>query len=123
METQMTLEPYMIAIKCSVWNNGDNGWGLKILGGKLVREQHFRRGFSPIQVALDGQIFVFNINKNSFWTKSCGEIIGTPFRDWFLKHGLKPGERVWLAILEPCRVFKAVLENPQGSEFRPAITQ
>lgn len=103
----------MNRIECSVWNNGAKGWGLKVLGGLEIRELHFRRGLSPVQIALDGTLFPFNIDKKSFWTPGCGELIKVPLRNWIIGNGLKSGDRVWLEILKPYRVFKAVLPSKE----------
>jgi hypothetical protein len=95
-------------IECSVWNNGGKGWGLKVLGGLDVRERHFRRTHSPILIDLDGTHFPFNIDKESFWTPPCGELIGVALRNWIAKNGLNSGNRVWLEIVTPYKIFKAV---------------
>lgn len=98
----------MIGIECSVWNNGRNGWGLKVLGGTHVRLMHFRRDQSPILVELDGASFPLNVDKKSFWTKDCGELIGVALRSWIVRHGLTTGDRVWLEVVERHHRFKAV---------------
>jgi hypothetical protein len=103
----------MNRIECSVWNNGAKGWGLKVLGGLEVRKLHFRRSLSPVQIALEGILFPFNIDKKSFWTPECGELIKVPLRNWIIRNGLKSGDRVWLEILEPYRAFKAVLPSKE----------
>lgn len=97
----------MDKIECSVWNNGGRGRGLKVLGGPHVRRRHFRRSHSPILIELDGTQFPFNIDKKSFWTPSCGELIGVALRDWIAKHGLTSGDRVWLEVAVPDTAFKA----------------
>lgn len=99
----------MERIECSVWNNGSTGWGLKVLGGAAVRKLYFRRDLSPIHISLDGTLVPINIDKKSFWTSGCGELIKVPLRNWIVRNGLKSGDRVWLEILKPYRVFKAVL--------------
>jgi len=92
-------------LECSVWNNGANGWGIRVLGGVMVRQAHFRRDVGPIVVEVDGVEHHFNIDKNSFWTRSFGELIGRPLREWKGRHGLKSGDRVYLCIVEPYRRF------------------
>src|SRR3989442_4852656 len=91
----------MIRLQCSVWTNGKKGWGLKVLGGTRVREAHFRRESSPVYLSIGGREFAFNVDKNSFWTRQCGELIGVALRDWFFQHGLHSGDRVWLEMTEP----------------------
>jgi hypothetical protein len=93
-------------IECSVWNNGREAWGLKVLGGIETRKRYFRREESPVSLELDGQPCLFNIDKKSFWTGTCVELIGVKLRDWIVKNGLKSGDRVILHVLEPYKVFK-----------------
>jgi hypothetical protein len=100
----------MDTIECSVWNNGTETWGLKILGGLKVRQRYFQRSESPVDVELDGTVYPFNIDKKSFWTPKCGELLGVPLRNWIMRNGLKSGDRVWLEILQPYRCFKAVAD-------------
>lgn len=97
----------MHRLECSVWNNGSNGWGLKVLGGPGVRKTHFKRTQSPILVQLDGVEFPCNIDKDSFWTHQCGELINVHLRNWMKRNSLAQGEHVWLEILEPYRRFRA----------------
>lgn len=96
----------METIECSVWNNGGNGWGLKILGGPEVGRKHFRRDVSPILVEVDGTTQEMNVDKKSFWTKSCGELIQNSLRNWKERHQLKSGDRASLHVIEPFRRFR-----------------
>jgi|SRR5712664_130456 len=93
-------------LECSVWTNGSSGWGLKILGGQSVRQAHFQRDISPVVVEIDGVGQQFNVNKHSFWTRPCGELIGKSIRDWKQRHGLKSSDHVWLRVLEPYQRFR-----------------
>lgn len=95
-----------IRLECSVWNNGSSGWGVRVLGGKAVRGKYFRRSTSPVVVEIDGVDQLFNVRKKSFWTKTCGELIGKVVREWRDRHGLKSGEHVWLKVLEPYSRFR-----------------
>ncbi len=99
----------MDSVKCSIWTNGKTGWGVKVLGGPRVRRTHFRAESSPITVEIDGVGYSFNVDKKSFWTKTCGELIGKPIRDWKTLHRLKSGDHVSLQILEPYRRFRLEL--------------
>ena len=98
-----------VRLKCSVWNNGQSGWGVKILGGPGVRSAHFDRSSSPVIVELDGVDVSVNIDKDSFWTKTCGELIRKPFEDFFKRHSLSTPDRVWLEVIEPKRRFRLKL--------------
>jgi hypothetical protein len=90
---------------CSVWTNGQNGWGIKVLGGLAVRIAHFDRKQSPIIVEINGSDVSVNINKDSFWTPKCGELIRKPFEQFAKLHRLRNGDRVWLEVVEPKRRF------------------
>jgi hypothetical protein len=96
----------MTRIECSIWNNGGTGWGLKVLGGLRAREAHFRRNQSPILVEAGSAPFQVNIDKDSFWTETCGELISIALREWIMQVGLTTGDRVWLEVVEPHRRFK-----------------
>jgi hypothetical protein len=91
-------------IECSVWTNGRDSWGVRILGGLSVRQKHFHPQKSPVLVLIDGIEYPFNVAKHSFWT-SCGELIGKPLATWKRRHGLRSGTRVWLEVLQPQRRF------------------
>jgi hypothetical protein len=93
-------------LECSVWTNGNGSWGIQILGGTQIRAAHFRRKLSPVIVEIDGEEHKFNIDKKSFWTKTCGELIGVPVRVWKTRHALRSGDHVWLRILEPNHRFR-----------------
>ena len=93
-------------LSCSVWTNGSTGWGLKVLGGPEVRREYFRREVSPVLVEVDGTEHPFNVDKGSFWTESCGELIGKPLREWKDRHQLRSKERALLIVVEPFRRFK-----------------
>jgi len=93
-------------LECSIWTNGKSGWGIKVLGGRAVRRDHFDRTLSPVIVVIDGKETPVNIDKDSFWNETCGELINKTFRDFTLKHNLKPSDRVWLQVLEPRRKFR-----------------
>ncbi len=96
----------MQTIECSVWNNGGNGWGVKVLGGQQVRRKLFRHNLSPILVEVDASMQEMNVDKKSFWTKRCGELIHKSLRDWKDRHQLKSGDRVLLRVMEPFRRFR-----------------
>ncbi len=56
----------MEVLECSVWSNGGNGWGLRILGGSTTGNRYFSRDRSPIHIELDGRSFSINVDKDSF---------------------------------------------------------
>jgi hypothetical protein len=93
-------------LECSIWNNGQSGWGIKVLGGKDVRRGHFDRRLSPVIVEIDGIETAVNIDKDSFWNDTCGELINKVFREFKVRHNLKSSDRVWLKIIETRRKFR-----------------
>ena len=99
----------MLRIECSVWSNGTNGFGLRVLGGITTRSQYFDRSKSPVLIDLDGELVQFNVNKSSFWSGNCGELIGSRLRPWFQKNHLQTGDHVWLEILESNVRFRLTL--------------
>lgn len=98
----------MTRIECSVWSNGADGFGLRILGGATARLQHFDRSKSLVQIEIDGDLIDFNVDKKSFWAGNCGELIGKQLIPWFRARNLKPGDHVWLEIIEPKKQFRLI---------------
>lgn len=92
-----------------MWSNRDAGCGLRVLGGIQTRMKFFNRAISPVWIELDGIAYPFNVDKKSFWTARCGELIGVPIRRFRDNHGLKTADRVWLAVLTPFQRFRADL--------------
>jgi hypothetical protein len=77
-----------------------------VLGGTEVRHKHFDRRRSPVVLEMDGTEVSVNIDKDSFWNGTCGELIHKSFRDFSERNNLKPSDRVWLKVLEPLRKFR-----------------
>jgi hypothetical protein len=100
-----------MVLHASAWNNGGVGWGLKILGGLDTRFKHFDRSLGVVFLDLDGKLCPFNIDKNTFWTKTCGELIGKELRSWILKHSLDSGQRIPMEIVEAKKIFRPVLRK------------
>jgi hypothetical protein len=96
-------------LECSIWHNGQTGWGIKVLGGLSVRLANFDRTQSPVIVEIDGEDIPVNVDKKSFWNSSCGELIRKPFGDFRRRHGLSTADRVWLEVVEPKRRFRLTL--------------
>jgi hypothetical protein len=69
----------MARIECSVWTNGGNGWGLRVLGGTKIRKIHFDRHESPVRIEFGAEHCECNVDKDSFWNDSCGELISKSF--------------------------------------------
>ena len=82
-------------MKVTVWNNGEhhsdgNGYGIKI--SSFDRDQYFLREWKTIQLEMDGEIptVEINIDKDSFWNKSCRELISVEIGKWLIKNKLAP---------------------------------
>jgi hypothetical protein len=96
----MSLVISMERIECSVWNNGSDGWGLRILGGAEVRARYFDRNCERVTLHLDDRESHPKVAKKSFWSRTCGELIQKEIGDFVRRHGLKTGDRVWLRPVE-----------------------
>lgn len=80
------------------WNNGyhhsnGNGYGLKI--SPADRDSYFYREWKTILLELDGESndIKVNIDKDSFWNKSCRELISVDIGKWLIKHKLAPWQK------------------------------
>ena len=73
----------------TAWNNGRHyktgaGYGLKL--SVADRDRHIRRNWKTVVVELpNGQKIEANIDKPSFWSDSCREIISSEFGAWLLQ--------------------------------------
>ena len=79
----------------TAWNNGDHhrsgaGYGLKIKAGD--RDQYFKPEWKSIFLEIEGepQPVEINIQKASFWNKTCRELINSAIGKWLLAQGLAP---------------------------------
>lgn len=59
------------------------------------RNKYFKREWGAIILTLDGEEQPFNVNldKDSFWTGNCRELIHRNIKKWFLKNNITPWER------------------------------
>lgn len=98
----------MNLFECSIWQN--NGFrGLTILGGPDQVRKVFRRAEKTVTVIFDGRREEFNIDKNSFWAGCPHLIKEAAIRPWVLEHHLRPADRVWLEVVEPFKIFRAIV--------------
>jgi hypothetical protein len=51
-----------------------------------------------------------NIDKKSFWTPTCGELIHKSIRELVRKRNLKTGDRVSLHVVEPFHRYRLGLD-------------
>ena len=102
-------------MKVTAWNNGlhksdGNGYGLKI--NLHDRDAMFQRDWKTIFIELPGEqtLVEINIDKESFWNKTCRELISVRIGKWLIKNGLAP----W----QPNRPPVLRLEQVKGNHFR-----
>jgi hypothetical protein len=95
-------------LACAIWTNGGTSWGIAVLDSQEARRQHFDRSVGLILVEVDGIDRQFDITKVGFWQG--GHVIQKSVRTFKDAHNLKPGDRVWLRIVEPHRVFRLEAE-------------
>lgn len=78
----------------TAWNNGQYhstgaGYGLKI--AIEDRDTHFSKAWKSVIIKLPNGIEVeANINKSSFWSNTCRELINKEFGKWFIERGFAP---------------------------------
>ena len=82
--------------------------GITILGEENLRRQYFGCSVGQILVEVDGIDQQFDIARPSFSAR--GEIIHRSIQNFKDTHNLKLGDRVWLRIEEPHRVFRLEAE-------------
>jgi hypothetical protein len=94
-------------MQASAWNDGANTYGIRV--GIPNRDAYFQRGWSEIEVEMDGRLHRFRLTPG-FWHK-CPEFRdrGTPvIREWLWRHYTLPWPRgkphpVQLIPLDGCR--------------------
>ena len=67
------------------------GYGIKI-PSLDVRHEHFRREWGTGQLLLEGaeQPVTVNVDKDSFWNATCGELISAKIGRWLFARRLAP---------------------------------
>jgi len=82
-------------ILASAWNNGKQhasgaGYGLKV--PRMDRDMFFRREWRTVQLRIPGVTapIVVNIDKPSFWTGECRELISAELGRWMRANRLAP---------------------------------
>lgn len=99
----------------TAWNNGVHhpsgaGYGLKIRAAD--RDACFNPEWNTILLEIEGeaQAVEININKASFWNRTCRELISSAIGRWLRRQGAAP----WPKGHPP----KFVLEPVDGNRFR-----
>lgn len=82
----------------TAWNNGRHrssgaGYGVKIR--EEDRERYFRRDWKTIFIGFEngGDEAEINIDKSSFWSKTCGELISKKIGKWLIMNRLAPWDK------------------------------
>lgn len=102
-------------MEVTAWNNGKHlvtgaGYGFKV--NAKDRDQHFERSWKTVLVSLPGEErdVDVNIEKSSFWSETCHELINREFGRWLLENGYAP----WSSGEPP----KFRLLHEHGNHFR-----
>ena len=84
-----------VAFIATAWNNGQHlpsgaGYGLKL--SIRDRDQHFRRSWKTVDIQFSGKpgITRINVDKDSFWSETCRELISKDIGRWLIGLGLAP---------------------------------
>ena len=79
----------------TVWNNGTHdpagaGYGLKV--NAEDRDRCFRKDWKHVVLSLEGEKdeVTVNVNKKSFWTPGCRELISKGVGLWLIKNAKAP---------------------------------
>ena len=88
----------------TAWNNGSSGYGVKI--SYRDRKKYFREEWESITLEIEGftKPIDVNVNKSSFWTPKCGELIKKEIRYWLFENDLAPWPyrkppKLWLEFI------------------------
>ncbi len=92
-------------MRVTAWNNGSPtisgaGYGVKIAA--TDRDRHFRRDWKAVVLYLEGetQPVSINVEKKSFWSTSCRELISAEIGRWLIKNDLAPWPKGYPPELE-----------------------
>ena len=86
-----------MSFKCTAWNDGKQhpsgaGYGFKI--PIISRDMYFRRDWKSVvlELPVDGGFsnLTLNVDKPSFWNKTCHELIGQGIGQWLRAANLAP---------------------------------
>jgi hypothetical protein len=96
----------------AAWNNGNHnlngsGYGFKIR--IKDRDTYFKQDWDTIILEFEGetQPVEININKVSFWNKTCRELVNLAIGQWLQKQGLAP----WTKGHPPTFTLEPIIEN------------
>jgi hypothetical protein len=82
----------------TAWNNGKHhrsgaGYGVRIR--EEDREHYFRKDWKAVFIRFENAEFEakINIDKLSFWGKSCGELVKKEIGSWLITNNLAPWDK------------------------------
>ena len=82
-------------MKVTAWNNGSHlltgaGYGLKV--DINDRDKYFRKSWTNVFLELEGEEerILVNVDKSSFWSATCGELISKDIGVWLIKNKKAP---------------------------------
>jgi hypothetical protein len=72
------------------WSNGGTGYGLKM--SAVDRDTYLKREWGSVALYLPGrhQPTKVNVDKDSFWSQSCRELISKEVGAWLIDNGIAP---------------------------------
>lgn len=87
---------YVTKLKCTVWNNGGNGWGIRI--GK--ERNQLDREKKQLKIKLAENMVTLPLTE-TFWS-TCPEIRSKAIRDYFFENGInkKNKSSFWIYLQE-----------------------
>lgn len=78
----------------SAWKSGkhnDTGVGYGVKLSIKDRDSHFEKTWDKVSVTLpNGVKLEASVAKESFWNKTCHELINKKFGEWFIEENLAP---------------------------------
>jgi len=69
-------------MRATAWNDGGTTYGISV--GPANRDRYFQRGWSHIEVEMDGQVHSIPLT-GGFWNK-CPEFRSPAVREWLRRH-------------------------------------
>lgn len=108
----------------TAWNTGAhsrNGAGYGFRVAVTDRDLHFKPEWDQIVLELEGEEpFEVNINKETFWSDACRELISPEIGRWLRQQGLAPGQERILPGLKLIhwKITASVFQNLRNNRGR-----
>ena len=76
-------------IIATAWENGQGSYGFQLK--EEDRKRYFTRSWGRVYLHLPGwEVFSVNIDKDTFWNETCGELIEINIKNWFIENKIIP---------------------------------